>query len=235
MNILITSAASDLAQGLADALSNDYQICLTDLVDLETDFEFVRCDLGHDEGTNKLVQGMEAIIHMAQLPPAVLAGSTQPENSEIDFQTRCTYNLLMAASEENVPRAIYASTLHLFDSHDKDWTVTETWQPRPTTEASILSKHLGECTCREFAREGRIDITCLRLGTLVRGVEATEQPFDSTWLELNDAIHAFECALNASPARWAIYHVQSEFPDSRFYIRKAKDALQFNPQFTAAR
>ena len=233
MNILITSAASDLAQGLANALSGEHQIRLTDLIDVETDFEFVRSDLGHDEETNKLVQGMEAIVHLAQVPPTVLSESNQPENQEIDFQTRCTYNLLMAASEEKVPRAIYASTLHLFDPHDEDWTVTEVWRPRPTTDAPILSRYLGEFTCREFAREGRMNIACLRLGTLVTAAEAANQPFDSTWLEMNDAIHAFECALNASAERrWELYHIQSEFPNSRFFIRKAKESLKFNPQFS---
>ena len=110
MNILITSAASALAQGLASALSGEHQIRLTDLIDVETDLEFVRCDLGHDEATNKLVQGIDTIVHVAQLPPSVLAESNQPENTEIDFQIRCTYNLLMAAVEENVSRATYAPT-----------------------------------------------------------------------------------------------------------------------------
>ena len=233
MNILITSAVSDLAQGIANALSDKHQIRLTDLIDVKTEFEFVRSDLGHDETTNQLVQGIDVILHVAQLPSSVLSESSQPENLEIDFQTRCTYNLLMAATEENVPRAIYASTLHLFDSHDEDWTVTEVWRPRPTTEATILSKHLGEFTCREFAREGHMDIDCLRLGTPVTAEAAANQPFDSTWLEMNDAIHAFECALNTSgERRWNIYHIQSEFPNSRFFINKAKTSLEFNPQFS---
>ena len=233
MNILITSAASDLAQGLANALSDEHQIRLTDLIDVETEFEFVCCDFGHDEATNKLVQGIDAIVHIAQIPPSLLAESNQPENLEIDFQTRCTYNLLMAASEENVPRAIYASTLHLFDSHDEDWTVTEIWRPRPTTNMPILSQSLGEFTCREFAREGRMNVACLRLGTLVTAEAAANQPFDSMWLEMNDAIHAFESALNTSGGRrWEIYHIQSEFPNPRFFIRKAKESLKFNPQFS---
>ena len=57
MNILITSAASDLAQGLASTLSGEHQIRLTDLVDVETDLEFVRCDLGHDEGNQQTCSG----------------------------------------------------------------------------------------------------------------------------------------------------------------------------------
>ena len=232
MNILITSAASDLAQRLASALSNEHQICLTDLIDVETDFEFVRSDLGHGDETNQLVKGMDAIIHLAQLSPSTLKESDQPENLEIDFQTRCTYNLLMAASAEKVPHAIYASTLHLFDQHDEDWTVTESWRPRPTTDAPILSRHLGEFTCREFAREGRINLTVLRLGSLITADEATNQSFDSAWLEVDDAVHAFECALKSSPARWAIFHIQSEFPNSRFSVGRAKSALKYNPQFT---
>ena len=77
MNILITSAASDLAQGLASALSGEHQIRLTDLIDVETDFEFVRSNLGHDEATNNLVQGIDAIVHVAQMPPSVLAEFNQ--------------------------------------------------------------------------------------------------------------------------------------------------------------
>ena len=68
MNILITSAASDLAQELASALSGEHQIRLTDLIDVQTDLEFVRSDLGHDEATNKLVQGIDTIVHVAQMP-----------------------------------------------------------------------------------------------------------------------------------------------------------------------
>lgn len=235
MNILITSATSALAQGLADALSSEHHIRLTDLIDIETDFEFVRSDLGHGDETHKLAQGMDAIIHLAQLSSVVLVESNQPENLEIDFLTRCTYNLLWAAAGEGVSHVVYASTLHLFDPCEEDWTVTESWRPRSTTESPILSRHLGEFVCREFAREGRLNITCLRLGTLITAHRAENQPFDSTWLEMGDAIHAFKCALDASPTKWSIYHIQSEFPNSRFSINKAKESLKFSPQFSVER
>ena len=66
MNILITGAASELAQALASHLSENHQIRLTDIVDIKTDFEFVRSDLGHDDATNELVRGMDSIIHLAE-------------------------------------------------------------------------------------------------------------------------------------------------------------------------
>ena len=235
MKLLITSAASDLAQTLAAALSSEHQIRLTDLIDVETNYEFVRSDLGHGEETNQLVRGIDAIIHLAELPPVLLSESTDPANLEIDFLTRCTYNLLSASAAEKVPGVIYASTLRLMERYDEDWTVTESWRPLPTTDASILSKHLGEFVCREFAREGLINITCLRLGTLVTEAEVSNQPFDATWLEIKDAVHIFECALKTPAARWDIFHVQSEFSNSRFSILKAKNSLKFSPQFAIER
>jgi len=231
MNVLITSAASDLAQNLAAALSGEHQVRLTDLVDVDTELEFVRSDLGHGEETNRLVEGIDAIVHLAQIPPALLAESDRPENLEIDFQTRCSYNLLQAACEEGVDRAVYASSLRLFDQHEEDWAVTEVWRPRPTAEVPVLSDYLGEFVCREFAREGRIRIACLRLGRLVRAEEAEGQAFDSAWLEMGDAVQAFECALRAEARPWQIFHIQSEFPSARFTIDRAKEGLDFKPQF----
>ena len=235
MHVLITSAASELAHELAAALSGAHQIRLTDLVDVETEFEFVRSDLGHEEGTDRLVEGTDAIIHLAQLPSGLMAQSAQPENLEIDFQMRGTYNLLRAACDAQVSRFVYASDLHLFDLCDENWAVTENWRPRLGTAAPVLSRYLGEFVCREFAREGRISIACLRLGTLIRAAEAATQPFDGTWLERGDAMHAFECSLKAPARPWAIFHIQSEFPNSRFSIDRAKEDLNFNPQFTTER
>ena len=230
MNILITAAASDLAQQVATALSEEHAIRLTELYKVKGDFDFVQSELGHDESTDELVRGIDTIIHIAEVHPQCLAKADQPDNYAIDYQTRCTYNLLMAASAEGVKHVIYASTLRLFEQHGEDWTVTESWRPRPAVDSFVLSKHLGEFTCREFARERKLDVTCLRLGNLVTAETAAGAEFDSMWLEMSDAVAAFRTALNAS-APWRIFHIQSEFPGSRFSVGKAKTHLEFNPQF----
>ena len=231
MNILITSAGSELARNVASVLSETHTLRLTELYSVENVEEtFVQSELGHEEETNELVRGMDTIIHIAEIPPDLLAEVDQPDNYAIDYQTRCTYNLLMAASEEGVKHVIYASTLRLFEQHGEDWTVTESWRPRPSVDSFVLSKHLGEFTCREFGREGKINVTCLRLGNLITADTAATAEFDSMWLEMNDAVAAFQGALE-SPSPWRIFHVQSEFPGSRFSIGKAKGHLKFEPQF----
>ena len=230
MNLLITSAASELARRLATAASESHTIQLTELETVDTDFDFVESELGHDESTNELVKGMDTIVHIAETPTHLKAKSEQPDNYEIDYQTRCTYNLLTAAVAEGVKHFIYASTLRLFEQHGEDWTVKENWRPRPSVDSFVLSKHLGEFTCREFARERKINVTCLRLGAIVIEEEAAGTEFNSMSLGLDDAVAAFQGAIDA-PSRWGIFHVQSEFPGSRFIIDKAKGHLKFNPQF----
>ena len=232
MNILITSAGSELARNVAGALVKNHTLRLTELYPVDTvEGTFVQSELGHDESTNKLVRGIDTIIHIAEIPSNLLAEADQPDNYAIDYQTRCTYNLLMAASEEGVKHAIYASTLHLFEQHGEDWTVTESWRPRPSVDSFVISKHLGEFTCREFGREGKLNVTCLRLGNLVTADAAATAELDSMWLEMNDAVTAFQGALE-SPSPWRVFHIQSEFPGSRFAIGKAKGHLKFDPQFT---
>ena len=234
MNVLITAAGSELARNVAEALAEKHTLRLTELHPVEnTVGTFVQSELGHDEATDELVRGIDIIIHIAEVPPECLAEAAQPDNYAIDYQTRCTYNLLMAASAAGVKQVIYASTLRLFAQHDEDWTVTESWRPQPSVDSFGLSKHLGEFTCREFAREGKLNVTCLRLGNLIAAETAATADFDAMWLEMSDAVAAFECALNSS-APWQIFHIQSEFPGARFSVGKAKSHLEFNPQFVPA-
>lgn len=223
--ILITSGASRLAQTLATGLKDKYSIRLTERAPVRSDYEFVECALGHDESTRRVARGVEAIVHVAE----PLASETAEQ--QIDLQTRCTYNLLTAAADESVPLVVMLSTLDVMGGYDPNLTVTETWRPRPSTEARVLSKHLGEFTCREFAREGKTNFTVLRLGTVVRAEEVAGKTFDPTWVEERDVVQAVAAALSARPAKWQVYHIQSDSPKARFAVTRAKSGLKFQPQF----
>ena len=190
MKILITSANSHLAKQLTTDLSADHQIRLTDLVDFETDFDFVQSDLGHESETDELVKDIDTIIHPATLPLTLSESSDDLENLEIDFLTRCTYNLLYAAVAQNISNFVFASTLQLFAKLDQNMTIGPNWRPRPTTDLFPLSRHLGEFVCREFAREGQINISIIRLGDIID----------------EDTIGAFRQAID-SDERWKITHL----------------------------
>ena len=69
-------------------------------------------------------------------------------------------------------------------------TIGPNWRPRPTTDLFPLSRHLGEFVCREFAREGQINISIIRLGDIID----------------EDTIGAFRQAID-SDERWKITHL----------------------------
>ena len=208
MRVLITSAASHLPQELAESLNGSHQIRLTDRKEVSSDLEFVRSDLDHRAPTNELVRGIDAIVHFGDVDPAASV------SDQLDFQMRCTYNLLWAAAEEGVPRFIYISSLRLMDGYDEGLAVTERWRPVPTVDVPVLCYHLGEFVCREFAREGKINVVCLRLGEITPDTNSDPSP---SALYVDDGIQAVEKALTAELSGWLdIFHIQSAVPNARY-------------------
>ena len=222
MNILITQGKSSLAAALAGRLSADHSVRLTDVDDGDG---VSQCDLGHDGATDDLVRGIDAIIHIGY--NAVDSGGA----SEIlDYHTRGTYNLLTAAAEAGVSRCIYLSTLRLLEDYEENLTVTEKWRSLPPSEdALLLSCHLGEIVCKEFARDGLIDVVTLRLGfPLVCGDrQAAVDSGESAAVSLDDVFTVVERSLTADVARWQDVHVQSPVPNQRFLMHAAGELLQY--------
>ena len=230
--VLVTSAHSELAQVIAAELSGDYQVRLTAPVHVQTTCEFVKNTLNHDELTNVVVRGMDAIVHVAEPPPDVRGAGG------IDYRTRCTYNLLKAAAKEDVRRVVYLSSLRMMSGYDESYRVEEDWRPLPTPASDGLSDYLGEFTCREFAREGKPDVIVLRLGKVLPAEASGEEASNSAWVDPRDVAQAVSRALTKLLAdkaviagHWSVFHVRSHVPCSRFPIRKARRALGYSPNF----
>lgn len=185
MHILITSAASLLSQSLAEVLAAGHTVRLTERAMTRSEHEFVLCDLGHDASTHLLARGMDAIVHV----DAPLAG--MDAGGQIDQSARCTYNLLLAAAAEGVKRVVYLSTLELMAAYD-GYLYEPHWRPRPTTAPPTLNKYLGESTCKEFARDGKVGVTVLRLAA------------DASPAQIAQAVSA---ALTGEQPIWQIVHV----------------------------
>lgn len=216
MHILLTSAASPLTRYLADALAADHAVRLTERVHVETEHEFAKSPLDHDGSTNLLVRGTDAIVHVAEPLP------DEDAHAQIDYTTRCTYNLLMAAHEEGVPRVVLISTLELLAGYDERYIVDERWRPLPTTEPSILAKHLGEFTCREFARERKVSVVTLRLAPVAYPDDANTDP---TAVAAPVVAQAVNAALTAETRPWAIFHIAPDVPHPHFPATLAKQEL----------
>lgn len=228
MNILVTSAAAPLAQTLAEGLRADHTVRLTERIGVKGIADLAVSPFGPDFSTNLLVRGMDAIVHVAAPLPS------DNELQQIDYLTRCTYNLCLAAAAEGVKRLVYLNTLAVMTGYDPNYLVGEFWRPQPTTQADMLAKHLGEAICREFAREFKLEVVSLRLGEIVKSEAVSVQP-DPMWLDERDALQAITLALTTPlPRRWAVYHIQHKADNARFPIRLAEQQLNFNPQYNGA-
>ena len=209
-------------------MASNHEVVTTDRKSMAGADGFVGSDLGDDASTNELVRGMGAIVHSGE-PDAEASVSEQ-----LDAAMRCTYNLLWAAVEERVPRFVLLSSLRLMARYDEGLAVTERWRPAPSTEPIDLCYHLAEYTCREFAREGKIDVVCLRLGELAFDSSA---PLGLSALRTDDASQAVDRAITAalppdstsSRQSWIPLHIQSAVPNARYLTAAAERAIGYSP------
>ena len=241
MNILITSAGEKFSRRLAEVLGNTHELRLTDRSLTTNDSQVVVSQPGDDESTDDLVRDIDVVVHWGK-PDSNLSQSEQ-----LDHAMRCTYNLLWAAYRAGVSRFIYLSSLDVMERHEVTHAVTEKWRTAPTLEMTSLCHYLGEFVCREFARESRIDVVCLRLGDITWDGE----PTSTSALYVDDAVQAVNLAVKVdfgfenkrekpignftwfptpSPSTyWHLFHIQSEVPNARFLTLKAHTDLGYVP------
>jgi len=231
--VLITSAHSHLARALAAGLRDKYRVSLTSPTAIgPTPLPFTESRLDYGEATRSLVRGVAAIVHVAwPLPDASVV-------ERIDGGTRSTYNLLRAAADEGVQAVVYLSSLDLLTRYDTGFAVDEDWQPRPTAEGGALSDYLGEFTCREFSREGKLRVTVLRLGHVEPPWEPALWPKDQPWVGESDVVQAVSLALAAQLAvpkprlgPWSVFHISSDESQARFPAARAKRVLGYQSQW----
>lgn len=225
--LLITSGEHPLAGILADSLSSSYEVLLTSRIPIESKHAAQQCELDHEEPTDQLVSGIDAIVHVAEPLP------DDDMHQRIDHCTRRTYNLLLAAANAGVRKAVYLNTLEVMTAYGPEFVVDERWQPKPQLTGPTLPKHLGEYTCREFARVGKLPVVSLRLGNVVPANQVAGDPMA---VAEEDVVQAVRRALEmevedsgSSLARWAVLHVSSGSPQARFDSSQANSVLDYEP------
>ena len=236
MKVLVTNGGTRLSRIVAGSLAGEHVVRLTGhspIEDAPDGVEAAGSNLGHDDATNDLVRGMDAIVHSGEPDPDASV------SEQLDAAMRCTYNLLTAAADEGVPRLVYLSSLAVMQGHAEDHTVSERWRPMPGTDVSALCYHFGEYVCREFGRAARVDVVCLRLGDLV---EEGGAPGTTSALYPRDAVQAVEKALALGDAEtepvyqepvirptWSVFHIQSAVPNARYNLSAAEEFLGYSP------
>jgi nucleoside-diphosphate-sugar epimerase len=207
MRILITAANTPLGQLAARALREQHELRLTDAqpegpAGLQT-LPYAAADLREPEQGAPLVEGIEAIAHLAPHAPFATPDASA-EKEALDTAARGTYVLLREALRAGVRRVVLASRLDLMAAYGEQVVVDQTWRPLPDADAAALAPYLAELTLREFVRAEEIVGVCLRFGDLGDG------PADTTLADAATAIErALTMDLEGRKYRWWLYHIGS--------------------------
>lgn len=221
MKVALTGGHSPLGVALRAALGGTHEVAVAGAGDLR-DEEFAK----------GVVDGADALIHLAPLYPDLPAGAGERE--ALDGATRGTYVLLHAAVASGVRRVVLGSSLDLFERYPGSWAVGEAWQPLPdVSDVSQLTAFLAEESAKQFARIEPLMVVCLRFGHIVDGEGAAGQRYDPRWLHVEDAVQAVTKALTVTPeARppgttgeprqgWWVYHIPGGGPHTRVPLAQA--------------
>ncbi len=168
-----------------------------------------------DASTPEALEGVDAVVNL-NAPPAGAADAAL-----IDFRTRGAYGLLQAAVRRGVRQFVHLSSIDIMKGCDDRYQVAEDWRPVPAGDAGGLSLYLAEFTCREFAREGKLNVAVLRLGNVAASdvAETTART-----LEVQSARDG------SGLGAWSVFHIVSEAESGRFPIAKAKRLLGYAPK-----
>ena len=215
--VLVTGAAGDVATRLRKLMRGLYpSIRWSDMrtpADLAADDEFVGADLADSAQVERIVAGVDGIVHLGGFSvegpwPTIL-------NSNI---IGC-YNLFEAAYRAGVKRIVFASSNHAVGFYPRHHKIGTDVTPRPDGRYGV-SKVFGEAVGALYADKHGLKVTCLRIGNF--GDMPLDQRRLSIWLKPDDLVQLCRIGLEHPDIHFEIlygasYNERAWWDNSRAY------------------
>jgi nucleoside-diphosphate-sugar epimerase len=182
MKICVTGSSGRAGRAVvADLTEHGHQVTGTDLVPVRSDVApaaFLRADLTDYGQAVEVLAGVDAVVHLANIPAPGLRTPSETFNQNIVMN----FNVFQAASQAGVGRMVWASsetTLGLpFDVPPRYAPVDEDHYPVPTSTYA-LSKVASETIATEIAQWSGIPFIALRFSNILG--PADYESFPSFW------------------------------------------------------
>jgi uronate dehydrogenase len=236
-NILVTGAAGKIGCKLRRLLKGLYpRIRWSDIrnpQDLATDEEFLAADLADYAAAEKIVAGIDGVVH--------LGGCSKEEPWETVHRANIIgcYNLFEAAYHAGVKRVVFASSNHVVGFYPRSQPIGVDVTVRPDSRYGV-SKAFGEALGALYADKHGLRVTCLRIGNV------DDAPCDkrrlSIWLMPEDLVQLIRIGLEHPAIRFEIFYGVSDNAAAwwdnanaaRFGYRPRGKAENFRAQAMAA-
>lgn len=236
--VLVTGGSGRLGVYVVDVLDGDFDIRVMDLVAPRQNVETIIGNVDDKELVTRAMQGIDAIIHLANLD----AGVRVPESEFIRINVGGTWNVLEAAEQAGVKRFVYASSYNatgFSKNFPPQYLPVDVHHPTNPVHAYGISKVLAEEMCRAFSRRSDMEIVCLRPPLILRddavynlikvtaeaeGTPPPQQVTNADWaprkvlsdsrayVTSRDAARCFRAAIEAEINRFGIFNVMA--PDT---------------------
>lgn len=126
------------------------------------DYEHFAGDVRDMPFIRRMVQGMDAVVHLAAIP----FDMERQDELILDTNIRGTWNILMASHEAGVQRVVHFSSINALGqaepAHPGLYLPLDDQVPHHLVKNYSLSKHIGEEMCRAFASRGGFTAVSLR-------------------------------------------------------------------------
>jgi uronate dehydrogenase len=223
-HVLITGAAGYLGAVLRKALREDgLTLRLSDRdrpADLLPGEEFVTADLASARDVARLMDGIEAVVHLG-------AYSVEgPWDEILQSNIVGTYNIFEAARQAGVKRIVFASTHHVVGYYRRDQTIDTEVPLRPDSRYAV-SKVFGEALGRLYADKHGISVICQRIG--VARPKPIHRRALRTWLSEDDFVQLTRRCLSVPDLHFRIVYGVSANTGAFWDNAEAAAALGFVP------
>lgn len=196
-SVLVTGVGGRIGRAIWEDLRTAYPLVrgvdIRPTVGLEGDT--TQCDLTDLDATVRVVDGMEAVVHLAGIPDEA------PIEDLIQANIVATYNVLKAARQCRVRRVVLASSHHVVGYYPRTTKVGPADPPRPDSLYAV-TKIAAEALGRLFHDKFGLEVVCLRIGSFRPAPEDRRQL--STWLSPRDATAVVRRSLEAEGVGFAI-------------------------------
>ena len=204
-SVLVTGAAGHIGARLRKLLKGVYpHIRWSDMRtpdSLTPDEEFMTADLADYGQVEKIVAGIDGIVH--------LGGHSieGPWPTILNANIIGCYNLFEAAYRAGVKRVVFASSNHAVGFYPRDRKIGVDVTVRPDSRYGA-SKAFGEALGALYADKHGLHVTCLRIGNV--GDAPLDKRRLSIWLKPEDLVRLIRIGLEHPDIHFEIFYGASD-------------------------
>ena len=165
MNVLVTGGAGFIGSNLVERLiKNGHKVAIIDNLstgkrdNLHKGAEFFELDISDLDAIKPVLEKKDVVFHVAALPR--ITRSIEDPASTFESNVMGTLNVLLAARDGGVKRAVYSASSSAYGFQEK-FPLSEDMPAKPPNPYG-LSKYIGEELCRQFTEFYGLDTISLR-------------------------------------------------------------------------